>query len=77
MKAYFLHKEEAITEQSAMRLQAMADLHELGSGFDVANRDLEIRGAGSLLGTEQSKYIFGCNNFTFSNTISTNLIHLI
>jgi hypothetical protein len=32
----------------------MADLHELGSGFDVANRDLEIRGAGSLLGTEQS-----------------------
>mmetsp|Transcript_8516 Transcript_8516/g.12477 ORF Transcript_8516/g.12477 Transcript_8516/m.12477 type:complete len:1228 (-) Transcript_8516:444-4127(-) len=52
--AYFLHKEEAITEQSAMRLQAMADLHELGSGFDVANRDLEIRGAGSLLGTEQS-----------------------
>ena len=56
-KAYFLHKEEAITEQSAMRLQAMADLHELGSGFDVANRDLEIRGAGSLLGTEQSKYL--------------------
>lgn len=52
--AYFLHKPEAITEQSAMRLQAMADLHELGSGFDVANRDLEIRGAGSLLGTEQS-----------------------
>jgi len=32
----------------------MADLNELGSGFDVANRDLEIRGAGSLLGTEQS-----------------------
>ena len=32
----------------------MADLHQLGSGFDVANRDLEIRGAGSLLGTEQS-----------------------
>jgi transcription-repair coupling factor (superfamily II helicase) len=52
--AYFLHKEEAITEQSALRLQAMADLCELGSGFDVANRDLEIRGAGSLLGTEQS-----------------------
>ena len=52
--AYFLHKPEAITEQSAMRLQAMADLDELGAGFDVANRDLEIRGAGSLLGTEQS-----------------------
>ena len=52
--AYFFHKNDGITEQSAQRLQAMADLHELGSGFDVANRDLEIRGAGSLLGTEQS-----------------------
>ena len=52
--AYFFHKNDFITEQSAQRLRAMADLHELGSGFDVANRDLEIRGAGSLLGTEQS-----------------------
>ena len=52
--AYFFHKNDFITEQSAQRLQAMADLTELGSGFDVANRDLEIRGAGSLLGTEQS-----------------------
>jgi len=52
--AYFLHNEESVTEQSLMRLQAIAELNELGSGFDVANRDLEIRGAGSLLGTEQS-----------------------
>lgn len=52
--AYFLHREESITEQAIMRLQAIGELHELGSGFDVANRDLEIRGAGSLLGTEQS-----------------------
>ncbi len=52
--AYFLHNEERVTEQSVMRLQAIGELSELGSGFDVANRDLEIRGAGSLLGTEQS-----------------------
>ncbi len=52
--AYLLHREESITEQAVMRLQAIGELHELGSGFDVANRDLEIRGAGSLLGTEQS-----------------------
>ena len=51
---YFLYREESITEQAVMRLQAMGELNELGSGFDVANRDLEIRGAGSLLGTEQS-----------------------
>lgn len=52
--AYFLHNEDKVTEQSVMRLQAIGELNELGSGFDVANRDLEIRGAGSLLGTEQS-----------------------
>jgi transcription-repair coupling factor (superfamily II helicase) len=52
--SYFLHREESVTEQAAMRLQAIGELNELGSGFDVANRDLEIRGAGSLLGTEQS-----------------------
>jgi RecG-like helicase len=52
--SYFLHRSESVTEQAAMRLQAIGELHELGSGFDVANRDLEIRGAGSLLGTEQS-----------------------
>lgn len=51
---YFLHKEQGLTEQSIARLQTMADLSNLGSGFEVANRDLEIRGAGSLLGTEQS-----------------------
>jgi len=52
--AYFLHRGDGVTEQAALRLQAMSELNELGSGFDVANRDLEIRGAGSLLGTEQS-----------------------
>ena len=52
--AYILHRPESITEQAVMRLQAIGELNELGSGFDIANRDLEIRGAGSLLGTEQS-----------------------
>lgn len=55
-----MYKEEILSEQGAARLQAMADLHELGSGFDVANRDLEIRGAGSLLGTEQSGMVCHC-----------------
>jgi transcription-repair coupling factor (superfamily II helicase) len=52
--AYLLHREDSVTETAVMRLQAIGELNELGSGFDVANRDLEIRGAGSLLGTEQS-----------------------
>ena len=61
--AYFLHRND-FKEQSAMRLRAMANLHELGSGFTVANRNLEIRGAGSLLGTEQSGMavrVMSCN----------------
>jgi transcription-repair coupling factor (superfamily II helicase) len=40
--------------RKAMRLQAIGKLNALGSGFDVSIRDLEIHGAGSLLGTEQS-----------------------
>ena len=53
--AYLLHGEEQqVTEQAEARLRALKDLTALGSGFDVASRDLEIRGAGSLLGTEQS-----------------------
>merc|ERR1711862_1080871 len=52
--AYFLHKDEMLSEASFQRLQAISDLTSMGCGFDVASRDLEIRGAGSLLGTEQS-----------------------
>ena len=51
--SYFLFRDEPVTEQAATRLQVVVELSELGYGFDVANRDLEIRGAGSLLVTEQ------------------------
>jgi transcription-repair coupling factor (superfamily II helicase) len=46
--------EDAITPDARRRLEAMQDLAELGSGFRLANMDLEIRGAGNLLGPEQS-----------------------
>ena len=39
------------------RLSTLADYTELGSGFKIAMRDLEIRGAGNLLGDEQSGHI--------------------
>jgi transcription-repair coupling factor (superfamily II helicase) len=45
------------TPESQKRLEALMDFTELGSGFAVAMRDLEIRGAGSLLGAEQSGQI--------------------
>ncbi len=45
------------TVESQKRLEALMDFTELGSGFAVAMRDLEIRGAGNLLGGEQSGHI--------------------
>ncbi len=43
-----------ITEQAEKRLNTIYEYQDLGSGFKVAMRDLEIRGAGNILGTEQS-----------------------
>ncbi|MDQ3638099.1 MAG: transcription-repair coupling factor, partial [Actinomycetota bacterium] len=45
------------TPESQKRLEALMDFTELGSGFAIAMRDLEIRGAGNLLGSEQSGQI--------------------
>jgi len=53
--AYLLYPDEsALTRDAASRLRAVADYTELGSGLRIAMRDLEIRGAGNLLGEEQS-----------------------
>ncbi len=45
--------EEALTKEATQRLEAIQDLAALGSGFRLASMDLEIRGAGNLLGAEQ------------------------
>ncbi|HEY3084617.1 MAG TPA: transcription-repair coupling factor [Candidatus Dormibacteraeota bacterium] len=52
--AYFLYDpRRSLTEQADKRLDVISGLHELGQGFKIALRDLEIRGAGNMLGTEQ------------------------
>lgn len=52
--AYFSYqKDKVLTEQSEKRLRAIKEFTEFGSGFKIAMRDLEIRGAGNLLGVEQ------------------------
>ncbi len=52
--AYFLYDpSRSLTEAADKRLDVMSGLHELGQGFKIALRDLEIRGAGNLLGVEQ------------------------
>ncbi len=51
--AYFLFKAGRLGEKAEERLQALKEFSHLGSGFALALRDLEIRGAGNLLGEEQ------------------------
>jgi transcription-repair coupling factor (superfamily II helicase) len=56
--AYMLYPSaEALTHDAAARLATLSDYTELGSGFKIAMRDLEIRGAGDLLGDEQSGHV--------------------
>jgi len=56
--AYFLIPgEDIITEEAKKRLQAIQEMSYLGAGFRLALKDLEIRGAGNLLGAEQSGHI--------------------
>jgi transcription-repair coupling factor (superfamily II helicase) len=51
-------KERALTELAMKRLQIISDFTELGSGFKIAMKDMEVRGAGNLLGGEQSGDIY-------------------
>lgn len=56
--AYLMYqKDKVLTEVAEKRLRAIREFTEFGAGFKVAMRDLEIRGAGNLLGTEQSGHM--------------------
>ncbi|VBB06375.1 dead/deah box helicase [Lucifera butyrica] len=56
--AYFTYrKDKVLTEVAEKRLQAIKEFAELGAGFKIAMRDLEIRGAGNLLGSQQHGHI--------------------
>lgn len=56
--AYLTYRKgKAVSEEARKRLRAIKEFTELGSGFKVALRDLEIRGAGNILGSEQHGFI--------------------
>jgi transcription-repair coupling factor (superfamily II helicase) len=56
--AYFFHGPwHTLTAEAQQRLETIAEETQLGAGYDIAMRDLEIRGAGELLGAEQSGHI--------------------
>ncbi|MDB5349514.1 MAG: transcription-repair coupling factor Mfd [Planctomycetota bacterium] len=52
-----LESDKPVTENAVKRLKAIEEFTELGAGFKIALRDLEIRGAGNILGAEQSGHI--------------------
>lgn len=55
--AYFLYRSEKIAAKPSKRLQALLEANELGSGFRLAMRDLEIRGTGNILGKKQHGHV--------------------
>ncbi|HDP33600.1 MAG TPA: transcription-repair coupling factor, partial [Candidatus Hydrogenedentes bacterium] len=62
--------DRALTEDAQLRLKALEDFSTLGSGFRVAMRDLEIRGAGDLLGADQSGHIASVGYETYKDLVA-------
>ncbi len=54
---FFKHRKKAPTPEGQERLETIAENTQLGAGYSIAMRDLEMRGAGEMLGTRQSGYI--------------------
>ena len=72
--AYFLtDNDRSHTEEAHKRLQALATHYELGSGFKIAHKDLEIRGAGNLMGSEQSGSIAAVGLDMFTSMVTTEI----
>ena len=68
--AYFMFPaEEPLTPEATERLMALAELQDLGSGMRIAMRDLEIRGAGSLMGAEQHGNLSSVGFFLFTQML--------
>lgn len=75
--AYFTYdKEKILTEESTARLQAIAENTDLGSGFKIAMRDLQIRGAGELLGKTQHGHMIKIGFEMYSKLLNETLRRL-
>ena len=55
--AYLTYNEKEITDNARKRLNIIDSFNEIGSGFNIASQDLELRGSGSIIGEEQSGFI--------------------
>lgn len=65
-----------LTREARQRLQAIEEFSELGSGFNIAMQDLDIRGAGNLLGAEQSGFITDIEFETYQKILNEALFEL-
>ena len=68
--AYFMYDEKKLTPLAKKRLKALQDAQELGAGYRIAIKDLELRGAGNILGREQSGAINKIGLNLYSQMIS-------
>ena len=66
----------AVTQEARRRLNAIEEFSELGSGFNIAMQDLDIRGAGNLLGKEQSGFIADIGFETYQRILNEALQEL-
>ena len=75
--AYFVYQADKIlTETAEKRLQAMKEFAELGAGFKIAMRDLQIRGAGNLLGAQQHGHIASVGFEMYCKLLEEAVTHL-
>ena len=70
--AYLLYPEnKSLSEVAMKRLQVISDFTELGSGFKIAMKDMEIRGAGNLLGKDQSGEVYAVGFEMYLNLLNS------
>ncbi|MEO8393840.1 MAG: transcription-repair coupling factor [Chloroflexota bacterium] len=69
--AYFFHPPAArLTEDARARLETLTEYTELGSGFQIAMRDLELRGAGDILSTKQTGHVAAIGLHLYTQMLS-------
>lgn len=68
--------QSVLTSEAQKRLKALVEFNDLGSGFQIAMRDLDIRGAGNLLGAEQSGFINDMGFDTYMKILNEAVVEL-
>jgi transcription-repair coupling factor (superfamily II helicase) len=73
---FFKHRRKRPTEDGQQRLETIAENTQLGAGFSIAMRDLEIRGTGDILGTRQHGHIAAVGFHLYTRLLSEAVTHL-